>query len=246
MTSAYETPVLVVDLEATCWERRLAPSGERQSTHNTEIIEFGCALATRDGELLDSQSFLVRPTLNPVFSEFCKSQTSIQQSMADAAPVFSEVCDLIDVWLDQPHEDFLWCSWGNYDRLHIQADGEKHKACPSLMNYPHLNLKRLWRRTTGQKRKNGMAHALEFRAAMPPIQQNRHVAGLGNRGCSNKKRGRNRRIPAFFKTFNFADIQTSPPSLTGSRISGSRHHIDRVHGIADIGLVDHRVLHLTD
>jgi inhibitor of KinA sporulation pathway (predicted exonuclease) len=162
MNSAYETPVLVVDLEATCWERRLAPSGERQSTHNMEIIEFGCALATRDGELLDSQSFLVRPTLNPVLSEFCKSLTSIQQSMVDAAPVFSEACHLINVWLGQPHEDFLWCSWGNYDRLHIQADGEKHRVFPSLMNYPHLNLKRLWRRTTGQKRKNGMAHALEF------------------------------------------------------------------------------------
>jgi inhibitor of KinA sporulation pathway (predicted exonuclease) len=55
-----------------------------------EIIEFGCALATRDSELLDSQSFLVRPTQNPVLSEFCKSLTSIQQSMVDAAPVFSE------------------------------------------------------------------------------------------------------------------------------------------------------------
>jgi DNA replication protein DnaC len=47
MTSAYETPVLVVDLEATCWERRIASSGERQSTHNMEIVEFGCALANQ-------------------------------------------------------------------------------------------------------------------------------------------------------------------------------------------------------
>ena len=65
MPRTSRTPVLVVDLEATCWERRTAPSGERQGAHNMEIIEFGCALATRDGELLDSQSFLVRPTQNP-------------------------------------------------------------------------------------------------------------------------------------------------------------------------------------
>ena len=56
-----ERPLLIVDLEATCWENRMAPAGETQSIHNSEIIEFGCALATRAGELLDSQSFLVRP-----------------------------------------------------------------------------------------------------------------------------------------------------------------------------------------
>ena len=31
-----------------------------------------------------------------------------------------------------------------------------------MMVYPHLNTKRIWRRTTGQKRKNEMVHALEF------------------------------------------------------------------------------------
>jgi len=157
-----ERPLLIVDLEATCWDNRMAPAGEIQSIHNMEIIEFGCALATRAGELLDSQSFLVRPVENPQLSEFCTSLTSIHQSMIEAAPPYSEACKLIDVWLGQPHEDFIWCSWGNYDRLHILADSEKHGVFPAMMNYPHLNLKRIWRRTTGQKRKNGMVHALEF------------------------------------------------------------------------------------
>ena len=44
-----------------------------------EIIEFGCALATRAGELLDSMSFLVRPAKNPQLSEFCTTLTSITQ-----------------------------------------------------------------------------------------------------------------------------------------------------------------------
>ncbi len=69
---------------------------------------------------------------------------------------------MLDAWLGQPHEDFIWCSWGNYDRLHIEADGNKRGALPVMMGYPHLNLKRIWRRTTGQKRKDGTAHALEF------------------------------------------------------------------------------------
>tara|TARA_R110000823_G_scaffold310534_1_gene435497 strand:+ start:6267 stop:6962 length:696 start_codon:yes stop_codon:yes gene_type:complete len=157
-----ERPLLVVDLEATCWENRITPTGEGQNTDNMEIIEFGCALANRNGELLDSQSFLVQPAKNPQISEFCTSLTSISQSMIEAAPLFPEVCRMIDAWLGQPHEDFIWCSWGNYDRLHIQADGEKNGALPVIMKYPHLNLKRIWRRTTGQKRKNGMIHALEY------------------------------------------------------------------------------------
>ncbi|MBQ0747389.1 MAG: exonuclease domain-containing protein [Marinobacter sp.] len=154
--------LLVIDLEATCWENRMTPAGEPQTIHNMEIIEFGCALANRNGELLDSRSFLVQPTRNPQLKEFCTSLTSITQSMINTAPAFPEVCQLIDAWLGQPHEDFIWCSWGNYDRLHIQADGEKHGAFPVIMKYPHLNLKRIWRRTTGQKRKNGMIHALEY------------------------------------------------------------------------------------
>ena len=37
--------LLIVDLEATCWESRLSPEGVPQSVHNMEIIEFGCAVA---------------------------------------------------------------------------------------------------------------------------------------------------------------------------------------------------------
>ena len=127
-----------------------------------EIIELGCALATRTGELLESRSFLVKPAKNPQLSEFCTSLTSINQSMIDAAPPYSEACKMLDAWLGRPHEHFIWCSWGNYDRLHIQASEQEHGAAPAFLRTPHLNLKRIWRRTTGQKRKNGMIHALAF------------------------------------------------------------------------------------
>ncbi|MBK1851114.1 exonuclease domain-containing protein [Marinobacter sp. 1-4A] len=155
-------PLLIVDLEATCWENRTTPTGEPQNTENMEIIEFGCALSDRNGKLLDSQSFLVRPTVNTKLSEFCTSLTSITQSMVDAAPTFLEACRMSDAWLGQPHDDFIWCSWGNYDRLHIQASGQEYGCAPVFMRFPHLNLKRIWRQTTGQKRKSGMIHALAF------------------------------------------------------------------------------------
>jgi len=156
------SPLLVVDLEATCWESRKAPSSEPQSIHNMEIIEFGCALATRDGTLLDSKSFLVRPVRHPHLSNFCRKLTGISQTMVDTAPGFTEVCQEIDAWLGCLAKEFIWCSWGNYDRFHIQAESEQYGSPPGFLNYPHLNLKRIWRRTTGQKKKNGLAHALAF------------------------------------------------------------------------------------
>jgi inhibitor of KinA sporulation pathway (predicted exonuclease) len=152
----------VVDLEATCWAERTGPDGEPQGLDNMEIIEFGCALATRQGGLLDSRSFLVQPTWNRTFSDFCTSLTSITQTMVDEAPRFPEAVQALDAWLGSPPDDFIWCSWGNYDRLHVLADSEKHGRTLAFMTYPHLNLKRIWRRTTGQKRTNGLAHALAY------------------------------------------------------------------------------------
>ncbi|WP_250088287.1 3'-5' exonuclease [Marinobacter sp. ATCH36] len=154
--------VLVIDLEATCWAGRVAPDGEPQHLHNMEIIEFGCALATSSGELLDSLSLIVRPIRFPQLSDFCTSLTSITQSMIDEAPPFPAVVQALDDWLGSLSEDFIWCSWGNYDRLHVLAESQKHGHTPRFMAYPHLNLKRIWRRTTGQKKKNGLAHALAF------------------------------------------------------------------------------------
>jgi len=126
--------ILTIDLEATCWEDQVAPDGQPQSVHNMEPIEIGCALATRDGVLLDSRSFLVRPTRYPKLSAFCQSLTGITQDMADAAPRFPEAIDTLNHWLGQPADSFIWCSWGNYDRLHMQAQCELNR--PEYSRHP--------------------------------------------------------------------------------------------------------------
>lgn len=154
--------LLIIDLEATCWEHRQAPNGEAQRNDNMEIIEIGCALATRQGRLLDTRSFLVRPIRHPVLSEFCTGLTSITQEMVDEAPAFPGAIQAMNAWLGDLPDDFIWCSWGNYDRLHLETQSQEHDARPAILAFPHLNLKRIWRRTTGQKRKNGFAHALAF------------------------------------------------------------------------------------
>lgn len=155
-------PLLIIDLEATCWESRHTPDGSPQSVDNMEIIEIGCVLANRSGEVFDTQSFLVRPSRYPVLSRFCTDLTSITQSMVDAAPGFPEAIVAMNAWLGELPDDFIWSSWGNYDRLHLEAQSLLYGAQPTILDRPHLNLKRIWRRTTGKKKSNGLANALAF------------------------------------------------------------------------------------
>lgn len=172
--------LLVVDLEATCWESQIGPDGGPQNVKHMEIIEFGCALATRDGLLLDSCSFLVHPIRHPRLSGFCQSLTGITQEMVDAAPRFPEAVETLNSWVAQRAESYIWCSWGNYDRLHVKEQSQQEQVSVALMAYPHLNLKRLWRRSTGQRKKNGLSSALAYHELVFEGQQHRGVDDARN------------------------------------------------------------------
>ncbi len=105
-----EGPVLIIDLEATCWERRVAPSGSLQSVDEMEIIELGCVIATLNGEVLASRSFLVKPKQHPKLSSFCQQLTSITQDMVDNAPTYPEAIEELNLWLQQSYPVTGWAS----------------------------------------------------------------------------------------------------------------------------------------
>lgn len=153
--------ILVVDLEATCWDSA-TPEGQRQSIHHMEIIEIGCALANRSGAVLDEHSFMVRPQRHPVLSAFCTELTHITQGMVDNAQTLPSVVGQMNDWLDGAEPDLLWCSWGNYDRNHLAAQCALDNVDSRLLHLPHLNLKRLWRLTTKQRKKTSLASAMAF------------------------------------------------------------------------------------
>lgn len=155
------TPLLVVDLEATCWESA-TPEGEPQSIHNMEIIEIGCALTNRQGAVLDKHAFIVRPERQPVLSAFCTELTHITQGMVDNALTLPSVIAQMNVWLEGTGTDLIWCSWGNYDLNHLTAQCALDNADSKLLHLPHLNLKKLWRRTTKQRKKTSLASALAY------------------------------------------------------------------------------------
>ncbi|MEN0056485.1 MAG: exonuclease domain-containing protein [Mucilaginibacter sp.] len=64
--------IIIVDLEATCWE----PGGNYQK-QQSEIIEIGiCKLNMETGKITASEGILVKPIKSEI-SDFCTQLTSI-------------------------------------------------------------------------------------------------------------------------------------------------------------------------
>lgn len=156
--------ILVVDLEATCWDNTTVPGTDRKQTvHDMETIEFGCAVARLDGEVIDAKSFMVKPAMHPKLSAFCTALTSITQADVDNAPTFAQTTQRINDWL-APQRLAAWGGWGNYDKNQLQADAARTGTHPNFLELPHINLKTAWRKSNGlsRKAKSGLTHALAF------------------------------------------------------------------------------------
>lgn len=154
-----EKQLLIVDLEATCWDGDVPDVGRRQTVDDMEVIEFGCVVATTEGAVLDARSFMVQPVLRPLLSAFCIELTSIRQQDVDAAPVYREVIEEIDAWL-QPYQLTAWGSWGDYDKNQLLAEQQRHGQAPSFLALEHINLKKRWREGRAANRRSGLPAAL--------------------------------------------------------------------------------------
>jgi DNA polymerase III epsilon subunit-like protein len=88
---------IVVDLEATCWEKGTRPD-------RMETIEIG-AVRVGGTKWLPGKEFsrFVRPTADPVLSEFCRSLTGIKQADVNDAEPFPSVF----------HDFLVWCGGGD-------------------------------------------------------------------------------------------------------------------------------------
>ena len=155
--------LLIVDLEATCWEHS-APAPN-------EIIEIGAVAyavsAVGSGALADFQTF-VKPCLQPTLSDFCKSLTSIRQAEVDRAPSFPEALASLCEWAE-PYSPFTLSAWGNYDRKQFEHECALHEVEFPFSGY--VNLKQAFARLQGI-RPCGMKAAL--RLARLPLLGTHH------------------------------------------------------------------------
>ncbi len=135
---------LLVDLEATCWERR-------KVRDKNEIIEIGICVCNTDGEILGKYQSFIRPRINPKLSGFCKKLTGISQQDIDAAEILSVVMADVHDWAETKFSADLktikWGSWGNWDVACIERDCNRHN-----LDFPfsdHICLKVLYEELRG-------------------------------------------------------------------------------------------------
>ena len=144
---------LIVDLEATC------ANDNSISRQQMEIIEIGAVLLNSKTLQIESEyQTFVKPILNPLLTDFCKSLTSISQQDIDDAPFFSQALKNFQSWF-YPFGSYIFCSWGDYDKNQFKQDCNLHGV-----GYPfpgeHLNLKREFSLSIDSQKKFGMAGAL--------------------------------------------------------------------------------------
>lgn len=110
------SPILVVDLEATCWDGVPPPAGEQQ-----EIIEIGWALLDASGtssSILKSGTILVRPAHSTV-SKFCTELTTITQELLnDEGVTLKEAFDILENEVESKNHP--WASYGDWDRNFVR------------------------------------------------------------------------------------------------------------------------------
>jgi inhibitor of KinA sporulation pathway (predicted exonuclease) len=157
---------IIVDLEATCEKDNKA--------FQNEIIEIGAVKMSQTPQVLDRFSSFVKPTLNPILSDFCKELTSITQEDIDKADSFPLVLQKFVDWVGK--EPYVICSWGYYDKQQFMKDCYLHGISADWIKNRHISLKHQHaEKILGQPDKPvGMAKALKI-AKLP-------LEGIHHRG----------------------------------------------------------------
>ena len=144
--------VLIVDVEATCWD------GPTPDGQESEIIEIGlCLLETASGKRHSKRSILVRPERSTV-SSFCTHLTGLTQEQVGQGISFAQACTLLQN--DYCSHQRVWASYGDSDRLRFEKQCREHQVI-----YPfgpkHVNIKILFALLHAFPREVGMARALQ-------------------------------------------------------------------------------------
>ena len=144
--------MMVVDLEATCWEDR---------RDDMETIEFGAVvLRLTDLAEVDALTWYVQPKLNTV-SDFCTRLTSITQADVEDGVSFEKLHTEVSAWV-RSLGSLVWGSWGEFDRTQLEKDAARCELRSPLADVPYVNLKELfWASYPSARRKRrGLYYAL--------------------------------------------------------------------------------------
>lgn len=145
--------IIVVDLEATCWEGDPPPGEE------SEIIEIGiCLLDVETGERSHNQALLIKPVRSTI-SPYCTQLTTLTEEYLSTGMTFKQACALLVSEFDAPRR--TWASYGDYDRWKMQSECETYSV-PCPFGSTHINVKNLLALQHKLKREIGLDRALDL------------------------------------------------------------------------------------
>lgn len=172
---------LIIDLEATCSNVGEVPR------HEMEIIEIGAVLQSSLTYEIEAEfQTFVKPVRHPQLTDFCTELTGITQANVTDAPNYRDAIANLNEWLGRFH-DWLFCSWGDYDRKQFQQDCGFHGVPYPFQN--HLNLKTAFTESMNLSKKAGIPDALrrlnlEFEGSHHRgIDDARNIARVVRRVC---------------------------------------------------------------
>jgi inhibitor of KinA sporulation pathway (predicted exonuclease) len=162
--------LIVVDVEATCWE------GKQSENKENEIIEIGlCLLDLLNHEISNNRGIIVKPE-NSEVSEFCTKLTTLTQEIVNNGISLKEACEILEK--EYESKSRIWASYGAYDLNQFSKECLKKK-----INYPfssnHINVKTLFCLKNRLKREVGMSGALKI--------LNLEIEGTHHRGVDDSK-----------------------------------------------------------
>ena len=110
--------ILVVDVEATCWE------GDPPPGQISEIIEIGlCVLDVATLARVERRDILVRPVCSTGQS-YCSRLTTLTQTHVDDGGIpLAEACQPLAHEYQAPAR--LWASYGDYDRKQFERNCQR-------------------------------------------------------------------------------------------------------------------------
>jgi 3'-5' exoribonuclease 1 len=143
---------IIYDLEATCWLGR-PPHGIN------EIIEIGAYKINEFGEVLGIFNQFVKPTVNPILSDFCRKLTSIKQVDVDKSKKFPGVISDFHEWINLD-EDYRLCSWGKFDIELLRNDCNLHKLETEWLDL-NINVKGQYHDIKGEHKLTGLKNTIK-------------------------------------------------------------------------------------
>lgn len=138
--------LLLVDLEATCWETEAETPNEPplEGVRVNEIIEIGAVLFDLEKRTLGQEyQRFVKPSVRPNLSDFCMRLTTIGQANVDQADNFAAVLnDFTEQFsITGGAGDPWFASWGAYDRRQVISDCIRNAVSYPFDKKNHVNVK---------------------------------------------------------------------------------------------------------